>query len=367
MRELRILSGLHRGAALPLGDESLVVGADESADVVLLDPGIEPEHASLRDTGAGWALSSLNGAVFGNDTNKPLTSIDFLPGECGRIGAVWVTVVDESADWQDPPPEPVDIETGDLQSDTAQEPEDGGTENHADAHAHADADDTPEQEPAPAEPEAAAPPADGEQVAGAPETAGVRTWSRAQVILGALALVTVVAAVGGYQISGRGSGSMPYKRGVKPDTGTPVQPAKDPALSADTDNDNLVTPEELRTAFRKRLAEVDLLKRFDLKLRDNSWTMQAVLDDEEAARFERVMAAFVSQHRITFPINARIGNAEHMLPFKITQVISGANASVVTADGNRLYIGDEYQGLRLVAVSGSRVTFMGKRKIEVKW
>jgi hypothetical protein len=106
---------------------------------------------------------------------------------------------------------------------------------------------------------------------------------------------------------------------------------------------------------------------FDLTLQDEQWFMQAALDDEEAARFERILTSFIKQHNIAFPVHAWVGSAESMLPFKIRQVVYGSNASVVTQDGDRLYVGDEYRGVRLVAVAGDRLTFAGKRKIEVRW
>ncbi|MES2075945.1 MAG: hypothetical protein V4462_10060, partial [Pseudomonadota bacterium] len=129
----------------------------------------------------------------------------------------------------------------------------------------------------------------------------------------------------------------------------------------------VLTGEALRGAFRKRLADADLLKRFDLDLQDQQWLMKAALDDEEADRFARILSGFVKQQRIDFHISAKIGSGESMLPFKIQQVISGANASLVTQDGERIYVGDEYQGVRLVAIQANQLSFSGKRKIEVKW
>jgi type III secretion protein D len=145
-----------------------------------------------------------------------------------------------------------------------------------------------------------------------------------------------------------------------------VAAAFDAANSGGT-AERALTGEELRNAFRKRLADSDLLRRFDLSLLNEQWTMQAALDDEEAARFERILTGFIKQHNITFPVHAKVGNSESMLPFKIRQVISGSNASVVTQEGDRLYVGEEYRGVRLVAIQGNQLTFAGKRKIEVKW
>ncbi|MGH8808705.1 MAG: hypothetical protein ACREX0_12585, partial [Noviherbaspirillum sp.] len=139
------------------------------------------------------------------------------------------------------------------------------------------------------------------------------------------------------------------------------------ALNEDGSAARPLTQDELQKAFRKRLEDADLLKRFDLTMQSHQWTMQAALDDEEAARFERILATFVKTHKIAFPIHARVGSAESMLPFKIRQVVSGANASVVVDDGDRLYIGDEYHGVRLMAVQANKLVFAGKRKIEVRW
>jgi type III secretion protein D len=126
-----------------------------------------------------------------------------------------------------------------------------------------------------------------------------------------------------------------------------------------------LSQEALRQAFRRRLSEADLLQRFDLTLADQSWSMQAALDPDEAARFERILRAFLKEHQITFPVNVKIGSAEAMLPFRIMMVTTGANASLVTEDGQRLYVGDQYKGVTMVAINERNLVFSGKRKIVV--
>jgi type III secretion protein D len=128
-----------------------------------------------------------------------------------------------------------------------------------------------------------------------------------------------------------------------------------------------LTPEALRKAFRKRLADADLLQQFDLTLDDDSWQMKGDLDEEDARRFDRLLRAFMSDHQISFPVHAKIVSSEGMLPFKISQVISGANPNIVTEEGQRLFIGEEFRGMRLVAIQDNHLTFAGKRKIEMNW
>lgn len=95
--------------------------------------------------------------------------------------------------------------------------------------------------------------------------------------------------------------------------------------------------------------------------------MQAALDEEDAERFQRMLKAFMKRYDIHFPVNVKIGSAEAMLPFRIQQVISGNNASIVTDDGRRMYVGDEYRGTKLAAIDGNQLSFTGKRSIDIKW
>lgn len=366
MYELRILSGLHRGATLPLDERDLVLGASEDADVVLVDPGIEEKHATLSLTDSGWLLSAMDGGLRTADSNQPQTLIDLAPGEFARVGDVWVTVVDQDARWENPPPEPVDEPLAAVGLD-----EEASTDEPATA---VSSEDTPAGE----EP---VQPLSGNAAEEDKNDKKINTeWSRhgRRAFYVPVTAAAVLCAGAAYAIMSKPETALSSKKiaeharlGVNAKLGG--KPAdKTVAAAFDAMNENgaaerPLTPDELKKAFRKRLSDADLLKRFDLTLQDQVWTMQAALDDDEAARFERILAAFVKQHNITFPINARVGSAESMLPFKIRQVISGANASVVTQDGNRLYIGDEYQGVRLVSIQSNRLVFAGKRKIEVKW
>lgn len=384
MFELRILSGLHRGATLPLDERPLVIGASEDADVVLVDPDIETQHATLTLTSQGWSLSTLGGTVLGAEHNRPFTSLDLQAGDFARIGHVWLTVVDSESRWQSPPPEPVQSE----EPDDAMGAEGPHDEQPAD-QANAGVEDYEPYRDSPLDdPQNAAATAlkGGEQAAmtaeeGVAEKAGGKagrtrqrmSWRRSKMVLAPLALVTILSACAAYTISSRSQNDS------KPKTPVAASASASAASQSDTGaaeqrmpaaakaGQQPMSQQELREAFRKRLKDVDLLRRFELKLKDNNWKMQAALDDEEAARFERILASFIHAHNITFPVNAKIGSAEAMLPFRVREVISGANASVVTDNGNRLYIGDEYQGVKLVAVEGHQLRFEGERKIKVKW
>jgi hypothetical protein len=96
MLELRILSGLHRGAALPLDGDIIRLGSGAANDIVLTDPGV-PEHAielhrcSGEDASEGWTLYNV-------ECDAPATAL--APGMRVRVGPIVVGFVEEHEPWR---------------------------------------------------------------------------------------------------------------------------------------------------------------------------------------------------------------------------------------------------------------------------
>lgn len=335
MLELRILNGLHRGATLPLDAQAVHIGAGEAADVVMADHGIEDDHAHLAPHGDGWLLSCSGGAIYAADNSDAQELVELQAGDCARVGYIWLCIDWQDAPWQPPPPLPAPEPQFDARTAADEAP--AGT-----PAATLDAADTPVPPPRPR-----------------------GQWRRRSA--GALvAAVAAMLAATAYALTTRPALPAPAAPDVKT-LDAPRPMPKTVAATAAAAVPAGLDAAALAALFRKRLTDAELINRFDLTLEPNDWSMQAHLDDDESARFERVLNAFIKEHNITFPVRAKAVTAEAMLPFRIGQVISGANAAVVTHDGARLYVGDDYRGVRLVAIAPSRVTFFGKRKIEVIW
>ncbi len=357
MHELRILNGLHRGATLPLDEKPQVFGASEDADVVLVDAGIEQQHATLTRTKDGWLLSAGEGHVYTADSNRPQTIVDLNAGDFARIGNIWMAIVSEGAPWENPPPEPIDVDLDDEIVEPPLESADDTTEEDTDDKSHS----TPEQSAV----------SDAEDGDSPPVEPPISKWRRMRV---PVFVIVALSAVGVYALATSMSKQAApgiadaHTRIESPSEMNTAQNLASNVLAARLEKQGaLLSQDELRPLLRKRLADAELLKRFDLNLGDRNWSMRATLDAEETARFERILRAFIAKYEITFPVRATVGGGEEMLPFTIQQVISGANASVVTGEGHRLYIGDIYRGIRVAAIQDSRLTFIGKRKVEVNW
>ncbi|WP_306494861.1 FHA domain-containing protein [Pseudomonas sp. W4I3] len=63
MFELRVLDGLHQGAALPLFGEQWSLGANADADLLLNDPGVAEHHARLQLADGRWSVQAEAGLL----------------------------------------------------------------------------------------------------------------------------------------------------------------------------------------------------------------------------------------------------------------------------------------------------------------
>lgn len=105
MLELRVLSGLHQGAALPLFGECWWIGAHEEADLALYDPGIEARHAQLHCMDGRWSVQAQKGLVQ-DEAGESLAHIaDLALGVAFSLGGIRLCVADAGSAWPDEPAE----------------------------------------------------------------------------------------------------------------------------------------------------------------------------------------------------------------------------------------------------------------------
>ncbi|MFC7516068.1 hypothetical protein ACFQUU_13720 [Herbaspirillum sp. GCM10030257] len=94
MVELRISNELHRRATL------------------LLDPSVAEQHLTQMLTESGLHAVAPERKL-GNAQSNALPGEIIRPcGDFAHIGGIWLTVVNQGAQWKNPPPEPVDAAIG---------------------------------------------------------------------------------------------------------------------------------------------------------------------------------------------------------------------------------------------------------------
>lgn len=100
--ELRILLGVQAGARLSLADGRYVLGAADTADVLVAGPGIAAEHAALTVAGARVRLQALGGALRDAQGRAIDGETDLAPGAAVALGQTWITVDRPAAAWPQP-------------------------------------------------------------------------------------------------------------------------------------------------------------------------------------------------------------------------------------------------------------------------
>ncbi len=110
MLELRIFTGLHRGAALALEGDQIRIGSGDENDIVLLDPGMPVHAATLeRSAASSWSCRVQGSAQQRGELPPGVPAknhIEVVAGARWFAGPVLMGCEEESAPWCDAAAEP---------------------------------------------------------------------------------------------------------------------------------------------------------------------------------------------------------------------------------------------------------------------
>ena len=310
MFELRVLSGLHQGAALPLIGEQWLIGADAAQDLALFDSGVASLHCRLQRVGDVWNLNAEDGTVC--DEYGHAHSVKELTPNCNfTLGSVWLCLAAAEDAW---PPVPGVI-AADPQNET----------------------------PAPLLP------------AAQPQSKSAfrsRVFNRVSgIIMGLL-----VGLVGSAWALTRSPSS----------TLDPVSSSDARTTAPLNKRIALASPEDARRQFNTMLNE-RMLNDISAQLTPEGMTISGNLKEESVLVYQRMVQRFKDRYDSPVALIENISISSTGLPFVIVQIMSGPRAHLVTADGHRLYIGDELQGLRLTRIDDQHIEFDGDRHYELRW
>ncbi|TLV11645.1 EscD/YscD/HrpQ family type III secretion system inner membrane ring protein [Klebsiella indica] len=308
MYELRVLTGLHRGAALPLSGQQWCIGAAQDADLALYDPGVKDRHCQLSKTEQGWQALALEGTLNDNE-GQHCEALDLQPGTPFALGHIWLCIVSASMPW--PGEQEADVE-------------------------HVEAEEKALPTPAIGEPLEVAP----SVVMGKRRLPG---WAKVLYLLLGLLLTMML-------------GSWLLQDSIASPS-APLPPEK-PRLASEAN---------ARQVIASMLSDRGLGKSVTLSVGNNSLTLSGKLDNDDSQRLDRMLRTFYQRFNVTLQIHNRTSTVSNRLPFNIVQISTGPRANIVTADGQRIFIGDEVDRLRLVAINHDSIEFAGRENIKVKW
>ncbi|WP_038913870.1 type III secretion system inner membrane ring subunit SctD [Dickeya zeae] len=323
MFELRVLTGLHRGAALPLSGTSWRIGSADEADMVLYDPGIREQHCLLEASSDGWQVCVLDGPVSNSEGHSVEQSLILPPGTPFAVGAIWLCVVSADTPWQD---------------DTSATPsQDASRHDRADIDADMPTVNTDivVNTHQPSLPEAAT---------ACREKRRLPLWAKFSYLLLGVLLFMIV------------SSWMLQETAAMP-----------PAPSPQDNRLPVGTLPQLNSTLQTMLTDRELERLVTLSQDNNRVVLSGALLPAQHTRLARMLAQFHQRYVTALQIENRTTEKTDGLPFQIVQVTSGPKANIVTADGRRLFVGDEVDNLRLVSINDSQIEFRGKQQIKVNW
>lgn len=313
MFELRVLNGLHQGAALPLIGQQWLIGSDAEQDLALFDVGIAALHCRLNRSDEGWTLLAEQGLV--RDEEGHSHSVTALtPNAPFVLGTVWLCLAPAQDDWAAVPAQPT-VES------------------------------SPDDDPAPS----AQPSPPLEKVIS--RSRGLNRTSG--VIVGLL--VGIVGSAWGLSHS------------TAPASETaPAASVASSHAAASPSRIKLATVEDARRTLNTLLGE-RMLSGVTVQTTAEGLALTGGVKDESLEVYQRMLQRFKDQYDSPVPILDKVSNAQAGLPFVIVQIMSGPMAHLVTNDGHRLYIGDELDGMKLTKIDEQHIEFEGDHHYEVRW
>jgi len=123
----------------------------------------------------------------------------------------------------------------------------------------------------------------------------------------------------------------------------------------------------VRQQLLKMLSERELSQRVTLQVINGQVALSGDVSHDEMELVARMLSRFGEQFDSSVPVISRVRVHDGALPFRIVQIVGGPNGHVVLDQGDRLFLGDEVEGLRLVQIDNNKVVFDGAQRYEVRW
>jgi type III secretion protein D len=134
-----------------------------------------------------------------------------------------------------------------------------------------------------------------------------------------------------------------------------------------TRKNELGSPYDVRQQLLKMLNERELTNRISIQLINGQVLLDGNGSQDDVELVSRMLSRFGEQFDTAVPVMSRVKVRDTTFPFKILQIVGGPNGHVVLEQGNRLFVGDEMDGLRLVLIDNTKVVFEGQQRFEVRW
>ncbi|TQV84077.1 FHA domain-containing protein [Exilibacterium tricleocarpae] len=305
MLEIRILNGLHQGAALTLDAERITLGSSLEADIELIDPGIEKKHCTIefledRET---WYINALEGDITAGGENKRVNVIEVNRGLVLKVGPVYVGFFAPEDSW--------DI---DLYSRAQVVP-----------------------------------------IGSKPRKSILNDF---KAYIGASAIIGSLLT---YAIADEGKDAQEQKlQALSGDTTAQSQQL----LSGHLQQVDMAI--DVESQLKHMLRQRSLHRKVSVSQAGNRWDLTGSLSVDELDTVSRMVLRFKASYPDVELVDSTKPIAQ-ALPFEIRSVSSGLHAHVLTTNGERVYEGDTIHGFLLKKIEKDKILFSGESDVELLW
>lgn len=313
MNELRVLTGLHRGIAIPMDANRLQIGSGFESDLVLADQGIVETHAVIvsneRLPVNCWNLEVGSENIWTPENRRVPSGHVMKKGKALNMGGVWLIIMDSSEAWPE-----------------------GEAFRSPKKISHKNAD----------------------------KVASSSSWPIKLVGAGLCVLLGTVALSFGSEDENHIEESM-FLGGGLDFSEAPIEELGDAA-----DVQDPIAKDQLLHDFRRMLKERGLYG-LSVIANDSGVEVSGTLEDDEIEVLNRTINRYKSKMSEKISIQNLVAPIERDLPFGIVKVISGPYGFIESDDGIKLSIGDSYKGFKLVAIDHTALRFEGPTNLTLKW
>lgn len=125
---------------------------------------------------------------------------------------------------------------------------------------------------------------------------------------------------------------------------------------------------QTREILASLLQQAGLGQRVDLEITDSDDViLHLVGDDKVQAETQALLQHFAQRYQSAAQISVESVQPPPPLPFRVALVVKGESPYIVTDKGQRVFINDEINGIKLLGINEEKLIFQGETRFEVPW
>ncbi|OUM06928.1 EscD/YscD/HrpQ family type III secretion system inner membrane ring protein [Pseudomonas syringae] len=324
MFELRVLNGQHQGAALPLIGEEWSIGSADQQDLALDDTGVENLHCRLHRLNDSWALNAEDGAIC-DEEGSPQTHLDVTLNSAFLLGSVWLCVSPAEDEWPSVPAV--------IPKQSEAEPEPARTEVPL------------------------------KKVKSRSQWLNRTTGIIAGLLVGVIGSAWSLTRPATLAMDQ----SPAHIASANTTASTDTQQAQEKPASAAADKRIRLASKDAVVHQLNSMLSDRLLTEVSVEETPDGLMLSGDLKEDSLLVYQRMLQRFKDRYESPVTVLDNVASKRNTLPFVVVQIMTGPHAHLVTADGRRVYVGDEVDGLRLTGIDDQHLQFDGDRHVEVTW